>query len=118
MYIDNAEWLREKNKKGSKIKGKYVALGEGDDPYTVTLERAMELVGEKKAVDAAKTILSFEEEGIEVLNGKYGPYVTNGKKNAKIPKETEPGSLSVAACKELLESAPAKRTRRKKTPKK
>ena len=52
------------------------------------------------------------DSGIDVLNGRYGPYITDGKKNAKIPKDTKPEDLDEATCKELLEKAPAKRKRR------
>ena len=88
---------------------KFVALGKEDDPYTVTLERALELVEAKKVADAAKTIRVFEAEGIKVLNGRYGPYVTDGTRNGRIPKDVEPGSLDLAACQELLANAPARR---------
>jgi DNA topoisomerase-1 len=93
---------------------KFVSLKKDDDPYTVTLERALELIAEKKKADAEKQIKIFEDEGISVLNGRYGPYVTDGKKNAKIPKETEPKSLSLEDCKELLAAAPARGRRSKK----
>ena len=90
-----------------------------DDPYTITLERALEIIEEKKKADAEKQIRIFEDDGISVLNGRYGPYVTDGKKNAKIPKETEPKSLSLEDCKELLAAAPARgRRSKKKTTKK
>lgn len=92
--------------------GKFASLGKEDDPYTVTLERAIELVEEKKKADAAKQIQIFEDCGIKVLNGRYGPYVTDGKKNARVPKETDPAALSLDECKALLEAAPAKRGRR------
>jgi len=72
---------------------KFVSLKKEDDPYTVTLERALELVTEKKKADAEKQIKIFEEEGISILNGRYGPYVTDGKKNAKVPKDKEPASF-------------------------
>ncbi len=93
---------------------KFVSLKKEDDPYTVTLERALELIAEKKKADAEKQIKIFEDEGISVLNGRYGPYVTDGKKNAKIPKDTEPKSLDLEACKELLAAAPARGRRSKK----
>ena len=88
---------------------KFVALGKEDDPYTITLERALELVEAKKVTDAAKTIRIFETEGIKVLNGRYGPYVTDGTRNARIPKDVEPSSLELGACQELLANAPARR---------
>ena len=93
---------------------KFVSLKREDDPYTVTLERALELVDEKKKADAEKQIKLFEEEGISILNGRYGPYVTNGKKNAKVPKDVEPISLSLEESVALLEAAPARGARRGK----
>ena len=94
--------------------GKFVSLKREDDPYTVTLERALELVAEKKKADAEKQIKLFEEEGISILNGRYGPYVTNGKKNAKVPKDLEPISLSLEESIALLEAAPTRGARRGK----
>jgi len=67
---------------------------EGDDPFTVTLERALELVAEKKEFDANREIKVFEGTDIKVLRGRYGPYITDGIKNARIPKDVEdPASL-------------------------
>ena len=91
---------------------KFASLGKEDDPYTITLERAIELVEAKKKADAEKEIQIFPDSDIKVLNGRYGPYVTDGKKNARIPKETDPKSLSFEQCQELIEAAPAKRGRR------
>ena len=96
---------------------KFVSLKD-EDPYTVTLERALELVKEKKEFDANKEIKIFKEEGISVLNGRYGPYVTDGEKNAKIPKDREPKSLTLEDCKTLIAEAPARRGGKKKTAKK
>jgi DNA topoisomerase-1 len=50
-------------------------------------------------------------DGIQVLNGRYGPYITNGEKNAKIPKERDPKSLTHDECKALIEAAPVRRGR-------
>jgi len=97
---------------------KFASLGVDDDPYTVGLERALEIVAEKKKLDANREIKVFEEEGIRVLNGRFGPYVTDGSKNAKIPKEAEPAELTLEDCKKLLEEAPARRRGRKKAGKK
>ncbi len=93
---------------------KFVSLGKDDDPYTVTLERALELIAEKKQADANRLIKEFEPEGIRILNGRYGPYITDGKKNARIPKDREPASLTLAECQEAIEKAPARGARRKK----
>lgn len=92
---------------------KFVSLKKEDDPYTVTLERALELIEEKKRFDAEREIQVFEEEGIKVLNGRYGPYVTNGERNARVPKDREPKSLTLEECKELIANAPPRRGSRK-----
>ena len=92
---------------------KYVSMKE-DDPYTVELPRALELVAEKILADANRLILDFEEQGIQVLNGRYGPYITNKEKNARVPKDREPKSLTLEECIELLAAAPMRGKRGKK----
>jgi len=97
---------------------KYVSMKE-DDPYTVELPRALELIAEKIIADANRIILDFEEQGIQVLNGRYGPYITNKEKNARVPKDREPKSLTLEECIELLAAAPIRGRRgKKKTAKK
>jgi DNA topoisomerase-1 len=93
---------------------KYVSIRGDDDPYTIELPRALELIEEKKIADANRIILDFEEEGIQVLNGRYGPYITNKKKNARVPKDREPKSLTLEECIELLAAAPERGRRGKK----
>ena len=97
-----------------KYGNKFVSLKEGDDPHTITLERALELIAEKKEADANRIIHDFTDAGIQVLNGRYGPYITDGKKNAKIPKDTDPKSLDLETCRKLLAEAPERKSRRKK----
>jgi DNA topoisomerase-1 len=92
---------------------KFASLKE-DDPYTINLERALEVIAEKKLADANRLIQDFPEQGIQVLNGRYGPYVTNGKKNAKIPKDTDPKSLTLEQCEAMIEAAPERGARRGK----
>jgi DNA topoisomerase-1 len=92
---------------------KFVSLKD-DDPFTVTLARALELISEKKHLDANRTIKEFEAEGIRILRGRYGPYITDGSKNARIPKDREPAELTLQDCQEQLEKAPARRGRKKK----
>ena len=98
---------------------KYVSMKE-DDPYTVELPRALELIAEKIKADAERLILDFEDQGIQVLNGRYGPYITNKEKNARVPKDREPKSLTLEECIELLAAAPVRgrRGKKKKTAKK
>jgi len=94
--------------------GPYVRYGDkfvsirDDDPYTIGLEKALEFIAEKKEADKQRIIQDFEDEGIQVLNGRYGPYVTDKSKNARVPKDREPASLTLDECKELLEKAPAR----------
>ncbi|MDH3265547.1 MAG: DNA topoisomerase I [Gammaproteobacteria bacterium] len=92
---------------------KYVSMKE-DDPYTVELPRALELIEAKKTEDANRIIQDFEEQGIQVLNGRYGPYITDKQKNARVPKDREPKSLTLEECIELLAAAPARGRRGKK----
>ena len=92
---------------------KYVSIKD-DDPYTIELPRALELIEQKKIDDANRIILDFEEQGIQVLNGRYGPYITNKKKNARVPKDREPKSLTLEECEELLAAAPERGRRGKK----
>lgn len=87
---------------------KYVSIRGEDDPYTIELERALELIEEKKIADANRIIQDFEAEGIQVLNGRYGPYITDKTKNARVPKDRDPKSLTLAECQELLAAAPVR----------
>jgi DNA topoisomerase-1 len=93
---------------------KYVSIRGDDDPYTIELPRALELIEEKKIADANRIILDFEDDGIQVLNGRYGPYITDKTKNARVPKDREPNSLTLEECKELLAAAPVRGKRGKK----
>jgi DNA topoisomerase-1 len=83
----------------------YASLQPEDDPYTIELARAIELI-RAKAEAAANRIIKDFGNGIQVLNGRYGPYITDGEKNAKIPKDKEPSELTEAECAELIAAAP------------
>src|SRR5688572_25741704 len=100
-----------------KYGAKYVSLKPPDDPYTVTLERALEVIAAKKEADANRIIQDFGVDNIQVLNGRYGPYITDGKRNARIPKDTDPKAIALDLCRELLAAAPPRGSRfgRKKT---
>jgi DNA topoisomerase I len=93
-----------------KYGAKYVSMKE-DDPYTVTLERALELIQAKTIADANRIIQDFPEQKIQVLNGRYGPYVTDKVKNARVPKDRDPKTLTLEECQALLAAAPAKGSR-------
>jgi DNA topoisomerase-1 len=86
---------------------KYVSL-KTDDPYEITPERALEVIKEKEIADANRLILDFPEAKIQVLNGRYGPYITDKERNAKIPKERDPKSLTLEECQALLAAAPVR----------
>ena len=86
------------------------------DPHTITLNEALELYEEKLQQEREKNIADFGD-GIKVLNGRFGPYVTDGKKNAKIPKDEDPKTITHEQAKELLNKAPAKKSPRKATKK-
>jgi DNA topoisomerase I len=90
-----------------KYGAKYVSL-KIDDPYEITPERALEVIREKEIADANRLILDFPDAGIQVLNGRYGPYITDKSRNAKIPKDKEPKSLSLEECQALLAAAPVR----------
>jgi DNA topoisomerase-1 len=84
-----------------------------DDPYTITLERARELITEKIAQDKAKHIKTFEGTTLAIMNGRFGPYITDGKKNAKIPKGTDPASINLEQATALVAAAPARSKKRR-----
>jgi DNA topoisomerase-1 len=85
------------------------------DPHTITLEEALDLYADKLKKEAEKNIADFGD-GIKVLNGRYGPYITDGTKNVKIPKDTEPKDVTHEQAKELLAAAPAKTARGRRAP--
>ncbi len=99
----------------------YVSLRE-DNPCTIELPRALELIAQHIASGgsrggrgaARKPIVEFEEAGIIVLNGRYGPYVTDGKKNASVPKERQPEDLTLEECRKLIAAAPKRKARNRR----
>ena len=82
---------------------KFYSLKKGDDPMEITESRAIELIEEKRQQEANKYILRFEAEDIDVCNGRFGPYIAHNGANYKIPKGTDPATLTVEQCKELIE---------------
>lgn len=80
------------------------------DPHDITLDQALELYADKLKKEAEKNIADFGD-GIKVLNGRYGPYITDGKNNAKIPKDIEPKDITHEQAKQILAEAPAKKRR-------
>jgi DNA topoisomerase I len=93
-----------------KYGAKYASIKE-DDPFTLDLARAIEIVEAKVRADRERTILDFPEAGLQVLKGRYGPYVTDRKKNAKVPKDRDPASLTLEDAQALIAAAPERRGR-------
>ena len=97
--------------------GPYIQVGKlfvsikPEDPHTITLEKARELYAAKLQAEAEKNIADFGD-GVKVLNGRFGPYITDGTKNAKIPKDTDPKTITHEQALELLKATPAKPARR------
>lgn len=83
--------------------GMFVSLKE-DDPYEVTLTRAIELIKAKKEADAKKLIKHFNAD-VQILNGRWGPYIKYHKKNVKIPKDVDPKTLTLEDCEKLFEES-------------
>jgi DNA topoisomerase-1 len=86
----------------------FVSLGKQYDPYTITLEEAIGLIQAHEEKNAKKEILDFPEAGIQVLNGRFGPYIKQGKNNYKIPKDTDPQTLTLEACQQIIQQTPTK----------
>jgi len=91
-----------------KHKSAFYSLSKTDDPVTIDAERAIELIDEKRKKESERIIRIFEEDAqVQVLNGRYGPYIAIGKSNYKIPKGTEPVSLTLEQCREIAKQADA-----------
>jgi len=103
-HYGNAEITTAIGRFGPYIKydGKFVSLAKGQDPYTLTEAQAIALIEEKKQKEDKKVIADFPSSGIQVLNGKYGPYIKQGKENYKIPKKTDPSTLTEEACLAII----------------
>ena len=92
-----------------KYDGTFVTIPKGYDPYHITIEEAKKLIAEKKEKEANKLIKSFPEDAkLQILNGRYGPYISYNKANYKIPKGTVPAELSFEETMKIINAAPAK----------
>ena len=111
--FEDSEMIVGLGKFGPYVKhdGKFYSLKKDvDDPYTITEERATELIREKREGDRMKVISDFDD--IKVLNGRYGPYIVKEKNNYRIPKGTDPKKLTREDCLAIIENgSPSKRTR-------
>ena len=96
---------------------KYVSLPKGTDPMKVTLEEAIQLIGEKREQEQKRHIKAFDEDAkLEVLNGRYGPYIAYDGKNYRMPKalHEKAAELSYAECLEIVNNAPEPKGRKRK----
>lgn len=99
-------------------KGKFVSIPKTDDPLTIKKERAIELIEEKREKDRKKTIKIFDDENeTKILNGRWGPYISIGKENFRIPKDKKPEELTLNDCKKIAEESKKKKTQKKGTKK-
>ena len=81
----------------------YASLKKEDDPYTIDLARAVFLLDEKEEIARNRIIKAFDGSDIQVLNGRYGPYISDGKLNGRIPKDREPSSLTLVEVTQFME---------------
>ncbi|MBR5892319.1 MAG: type I DNA topoisomerase [Bacteroidaceae bacterium] len=107
-----------------KVGSEYVSLPKGYDPLTTTIEEAQQLIEEKRKADAEKVIKTFDEEPeLQVLNGRFGPYICYNKSNYKLAKNIKPAELTLEECMQIInkqdeEGKPAAKSRRRTTKKK
>jgi DNA topoisomerase-1 len=94
---------------------KFYSLRKGvDDPYTIEVDRAIELIEEKREKDKNKVIALFnEDKELSILNGRWGPYISYKKENYKIPRGTDPKSLTHAECMKIIADTPVKKKKKK-----
>lgn len=94
-----------------KLGSTFVTIPKGEDMYSITLERARELIAEKAKADAGKIIKIFaEDSSVQILKGRYGPYLAKGKENYMIPKNQDPASLTWEQAQALMAQSAGKKT--------
>ncbi|MBR2947885.1 MAG: type I DNA topoisomerase [Bacteroidales bacterium] len=105
---DGNEVICAKGKFGPYIKygSSYVSLKRGFSPYTVTLDQAVDMIKESELKQVKKDIKSFPEHDIEILNGRYGPYLKHAGENYKLPKTAVPEDLTLQDCLKIIEGGP------------
>ncbi len=99
----------------------FVSMKKDDDPFTIELPRALELIEGKRLALIAATLKEFDGAPVKIIKGRFGPYITDGEKKARIPRGVEYDSLSLEQCLALIteqNAAPAKKSRKPKAEKK
>ncbi|MCX8104781.1 MAG: type I DNA topoisomerase [Ignavibacterium album] len=98
---------------------KFVSIKKQFDPHTITLDEAIQVIEAKRVSDSEKFIKVFDEDPtVQILNGRWGPYLKAGKRNIKLPKDREPSSFSYEECLELINNAPESKVKKKTSGKK
>jgi topoisomerase IA-like protein len=92
----------------------FFSIPKGEDPYTILGDRCIEIIEAKRKADREKVIQTFDEQPeLQVLKGRWGPYIKMGKNNYKIPKDKEAASLTIDECLDIIDKAPPPRKRKK-----
>ena len=116
QYIDKSvqTYLEQNNIKGIDLVPQNTSIGDLD-PYTISFEDTVSLINDKKQADAKKEIKLFVNSPVQILDGRWGPFVTDGFKNAKVPKDVAAKDLSLKQCLELLQKTKNSKKRLNKT---
>jgi DNA topoisomerase-1 len=94
---------------------KFYSLEKADDPLSISFDRGVELIEQKRKAEREKIILEFKADpSVKVLRGRYGAYIAKGKNNYRIPKSKDPAKLTLEECMEIINAAPEKKSGRKK----
>ncbi|MBI1306905.1 MAG: type I DNA topoisomerase [Bacteroidetes bacterium] len=94
--------------------GSFYSLAKTDDPLTIDTDRAIEIILDKRKRDAERIIKQFaEDETLEILNGRWGPYISQGKNNFKLPKNVEPATLTYNEVLDIIKNQPVKKGKAK-----
>jgi DNA topoisomerase-1 len=92
----------------------YYSLDKTDDPHTITLERAQEVIEIKRQEEKAKIIREFDgNPPVRIIRGRFGPYISIGKDNFKIPRDMKPETLTLEDCLKIMQSTPPARSQKK-----
>ena len=99
-----------------KHNNQFYSLSKTDNPATIDIERAIEIIGEKRQKDTENTLLVFDNDpDLKVMNGRFGPYISYKKKNYRLAKDVDPKTLTYDACLALVENEPKAAPKRKKS---
>ena len=110
-HLDGQEIITSSGRFGPYVKyaGKFVSLAKGQDPYTLTEAQAIALIEESRNKEVKKVIADFPDSGIQILNGRYGPYLKRGKDNFKLPRKQDPATLTEEECLAIISKAGKKK---------